>query len=491
MENKKHISLFYFTGYLLLPVLLMLVPACVNDHKDSGGSYPGRDKVAGKMRVIHTSDLVRDDENTLVRLLLFANDQEILGIHSSASPWSDTGIIKKVFRHIDLYEKVYNNLLLHDPSYPTPDYLRSITMPGNEVPDDYLTDTPASLHIKDVLLDHSDDRPVWVTCWGGPATLTAALRYINDHHPEEKAYVAKKLKIYFVARQEGTEGTYLKVQPCLDYINSHYDPPPLMLTCMAYNYMNYWGHATFWFDNVGYSTRQWVRENYNTEHGPLCADFTYYPSGDCDGDAPSILHLLSGYYGLRSTEDPSYGGWGSRFSKATNKDNEYVNMDEESLKVHYIADAYDGDTITRNWYQKMHYSGARWADDFQNELAVRADWCVKDHAHANHPPVVHITTPLDITARPGETVRMACRPSDPDGDEVSCSWWQYCEAGTSSARVEITGADTPKASFVCPDDPGKTIHIILEVQDNGKGHPLTRYARVIVTVEGSEINTGP
>ena len=59
-----------------------------------------------QIRIIHTSDLVKDDENTLVRLFLFSNDQEILGIHSSASPWSDTGVIKKVFHHIDLYDYV-------------------------------------------------------------------------------------------------------------------------------------------------------------------------------------------------------------------------------------------------------------------------------------------------------------------------------------------------------------------------------------------------
>jgi hypothetical protein len=101
-----------------------------------------------KIRVIHTSDFVQDDENTLVRLFLFANDQDIIGIHSSASPWSDTGVIKKVLRHIDLYEKVYDNLKKHDSSYPTPDYLRSVTMAGNEIASGYFSNTPGSLKIK-------------------------------------------------------------------------------------------------------------------------------------------------------------------------------------------------------------------------------------------------------------------------------------------------------------------------------------------------------
>jgi hypothetical protein len=410
----------------LIVLLVLLYSGCTQKSNTSDI----KEMKPKKIRVIHTSDLVRDDENTLVRLMLFANDQEILGIHSSASPWSDTGIIRKVYRHIDLYEKVYENLKKHDPSYPSPDYLRSVTMPGNEIADDYLSDTPGSLHIKDILLDHSNDEPVWVTCWGGPATVTAALRYINDRHPEEKEYVAGKLKIYFVARQEGVGETAQKVQPCLNYINQHYNPTPEMLTCMTYNYMNYWGHSGYWYNNVKYSTEKWVSENYNEGHGVLCNDFEYYDSGDCDGDAPAMLHLLGDYYGLRSTENPAFGGWGTRFSKCKNKDNEHVNWDEKSLKIHYVADSYSGDTIDRNWTQKMCYSGARWDDDIQNELAVRADWCVKNYNEANHPPLVNLTVEQDIVAASGETIKLACNPSDPDGDNLSCNWWQYNEAGT-------------------------------------------------------------
>ena len=134
----------------------------------------------------------------------------------------------------------------------------------------------------------------------------------------------------------------------------------------------------------------------------------------------------------------------------------------------------------------MHYSGARWADAFQNELAVRADWCVKSYSEANHPPVVNLAVPLDIRAVPGQVIHLMCNPTDPDGDSLSCNWWQYEEAGTSGSTVSLSNAHTRHATFVCPDDKGKTLHIILEVQDNGKGHPLTRYARVIIHITDSE-----
>jgi hypothetical protein len=96
--------------------------------------------------------------------------------------------------------------------------------------------------------------------------------------------------------------------------------------------------------------------------------------------------------------------------------------------------------------------------------------------------VVNLTVQQDIVAAPGKTIKLACNPTDPDGDKLSCNWWQYKEAGTCNSAVTIKNADTKNASFVCPAEPEKTIHIILEVQDNGKGHPLTRYARIIVNI---------
>jgi|GEM_PF-1086316 len=49
--------------------------------------------------------------------------------------------------------------------------------------------------------------------------------------------------------------------------------------------------------------------------------------------------------------------------------------------------------------------------------------------------------------------------------------------------IKLSGAKSQKVSFTVPNDAkvGDTIHIILEVQDNGK-HKLKHYQRVIVTV---------
>ncbi len=126
---------------------------------------------------------------------------------------------------------------------------------------------------------------------------------------------------------------------------------------------------------------------------------------------------------------------------------------------------------------------------------------------------------LNITARRGEKVTLTAEASDPDGDKLSYKWWRYFEADTYQDdkrkkpqdmdevfhlyeftitydhrrdikadevldSIKLTGANTPKVTFTVPQDAkiGDTIHMIIEVQDNGK-HNLKHYQRMIVTVK--------
>jgi hypothetical protein len=59
---------------------------------------------------------------------------------------------------------------------------------------------------------------------------------------------------------------------------------------------------------------------------------------------------------------------------------------------------------------------SRWTDAIQNDFAARADWCVKSHAEANHPPVVELAHPLDMKARPGDDVSLSARGTYPSGE---------------------------------------------------------------------------
>ena len=127
----------------------------------------------------------------------------------------------------------------------------------------------------------------------------------------------------------------------------------------------------------------------------------------------------------------------------------------------------------------------RWSPALQNDFAARADWCVKPYDQANHPPIVKLANALDLSARPGQKLSLTAEESsDPDGDELDYSWWQYEEADTYKGVIEISNPQKQKASFTVPKNAGEgeTIHIICEVTDHGTPR-LTRYQRVIISIE--------
>ena len=72
--------------------------------------------------------------------------------------------------------------------------------------------------------------------------------------------------------------------------------------------------------------------------------------------------------------------------------------------------------------------------------------------------------------------------SDPDGDELNFHWWQYNDVDTAKSVLKIENADSKTdATFTVPDEPGRNLHVILEVTDQGEP-PLTRYQRLIFSI---------
>ena len=198
-------------------------------------------------------------------------------------------------------------------------------------------------------------------------------------------------------------------------------------------------------------------------------------------------------------ENPAYGGWGGRFGEVTDKLHRNTVLDYDKHTEKFEAE----------------YSLMRWFDDIQNDFAARADWCIaSNYEDANHNPAVSVKEGLDLTAKAGEKIELHAEGSDPDGDNLAYSWWRYFEADTYEDNkgetktaqpllagemqlglsrelakdeiidsIELSGSDTDRVSFTVPEDAkvGDTIHIIIEVQDDGE-HQLKHYQRVIITV---------
>jgi hypothetical protein len=124
------------------------------------------------------------------------------------------------------------------------------------------------------------------------------------------------------------------------------------------------------------------------------------------------------------------------------------------------------------------------------DFICRMDWCVKPFKEANHHPVAAFDgDPSDTIvrrkARAAEVLDFdASASTDPDGDPLIFSWWQYEEAGTYPGRVFIEDAAAAKAKVHIPTGAGgKQIHIILEVRDQNSIASLHDYRRVVIEVE--------
>lgn len=168
-----------------------------------------------KPRVIITSDGEIDDECSMVRFLLYANDYDVEGIITSSSQyhwqghrWAGDDWMNP---YLDAYEKVYSSLIKHDKGYPTPQFLQQRTVLGNVKSEGEMDEvTAGSQLIVETLLDNSDNRPVWLQAWGGTNTIARALKTIEEKHPKRMEEVAKKMRFFFIWEQDSTYQSYIR-----------------------------------------------------------------------------------------------------------------------------------------------------------------------------------------------------------------------------------------------------------------------------------------
>jgi hypothetical protein len=451
-----------------------------------------------KTRVIITSDGEIDDECSMVRCLLYANEWDIEGIVTSSSQyhwhghrWAGDDWMNP---YLDAYAKVYPNLSKHDKGYPTPEYLRERTVLGNIKLEGEMDEiTAGSQLIVKALLDKRDSRPVWLQAWGGTNTIARALKTIEEEHPRRMAEVAGKMRLFLIWEQDSTYQAYIRPHwgkyNILTIISDQFE-------AIAYRWKN-----TQPKEMHAYFAGPWMKENILNNHGPLCSLYKAHTKEDKDfeegdfrseGDSPAFMHAIE--TGLRNLEKPDWGGWGGRYVRV--RQNIWLDPVPEKGYVYpegrwYGSNGWgrisskkgataDTDSNHRTYFKPIW----RWADAFQNDFAARADWCVKSYKEANHPPVVRLAHALNLNATQGGTIQLSANgTSDPDGDELSYRWWQYTEAGTYKGAVNIRNAGNKRASLTIPADArkGETIHIICEVKDNGNPQ-LSRYQRVVLTV---------
>jgi hypothetical protein len=397
----------------------------------------------------------------MIRFLLYSNDFDVQALiytsskfHWLGQTWSG---VEWIHAQIEMYSRIYASLNQNAEGYPTPDELRGKVYVGNiSNVGEMATDSPGADRIEHLLLD-DEPGPLYLLAWGGTNTIARALYNVQHDHPDQIERVSKKAVIYIILDQDDTLRKYIEPNwPKIEVVGSFQQ-----FAVLAYP----WAYLMPESKRVFFE-RPWMEGNISNNHGSLAGSYESLNGAfRSEGDSPSFICLIP--TGLRSLENPSYGGWGGRFLK------------ENPNATNVWKDASDDDDLFKPIW--------RWADAMQNDFAARVAWSTKPYSEANHSPVVNVDGPLDLSVSAGQSLQLSVDGStDPDGDRLSYRWWQYREPGTYRGSISITDRDHSTADLQIPSDakPGDTIHIIVEVTDSGKP-PITRYARFILTVHDS------
>jgi len=453
-------------------------------------------QVNQKHRVIILSDIEADPDDTqsMIRFLLYANEIDIKGLIATTSVWQKTRTapesIKKI---IHAYGKVQSNMNKHESGFPDSKTLLQLVKKGlatygmQGVGDG--KDSEGSEWIIKVL-EENDQRPLYISVWGGANTLAQALYKIKKTKTvaEAKRLIAK-LRVYTISDQDDS-GIWIRNNfPDLFYIVSPGDDYSSATWIAINSFVNGINNEKI--------SNAWLAQNIQQGHGPLGAAYPDVAYG-MEGDTPSWLTLIPN--GLNKPDHPDWGGWGGRYElykpdfAKQKKGGSGVPFERETREIWTNAvDSYTpfipgdygrtvkSDSVTFNDNKVTLW---RWRDDFQNDFAARMDWCTKTFQEANHPPVPVLNHPEEITVISGERFSLnALGTSDPDGDNLSYLWFNYPEAGTYKKFIKLASAENLFSVWVIAPDVEKkeTTHFILKVTDKGKPQ-LSRYKRVIVNI---------
>ncbi|KAL4960000.1 DUF1593-domain-containing protein [Aspergillus stella-maris] len=453
-------------------------------------------------RTLITTDMESDDLTSLIRYLLYTNELDTQAIIYSSSRfhWSGDGAGTKFFledreydspqwnwrwvgtRYIQdivlpKYSEVWPNLNNHDPFYPSPDELVKLVKIGNvDFEGEMSVDTEGSDFIKELLLDEEDERTLYMQAWGGTNVIARALKSIEDTYSTSSNWtdiqssISKKSVILASGFQDNTY---------TDYIAPNW--PSLRVEDFSAGYATWAYNCDRGQGNIrgldlpdpdegimpGDALDTFGNETWLENSAQTCKPLEPYAFLS-EGDNVVFYPLLN--TGLQDPSNPELGNWGGRSKQNSSSEADLWEL-VESEKGN------NGSEID-NW------TFNRWIAPIQNDFAARMQWTLSaNYSHGNHAPVVEVLNGTSVDVSPGESIRLVGKVSDPDGDTVATSWWQYEEEGSYEGTIAISPSKGEETEISIPSNakPGESISIIFQGTDNS-GTPLTRYSRVMIHI---------
>lgn len=400
-----------------------------------------------------------DDGQSLIRLMLYSNELDIEGLIASSNLGHGQTIRPDLIKQVvNAYGEVRGNLLQHAKGFPSREALLSVVKNGNPNAGRNIPlllnigegkDTEASDWIIKVV-DKKDDRPVWISIWGGATDLAQALWKVK--HTRDAGHVQqfiRKIRVWSIADQDAA-GPWIREEfPNLYYI----------LQKVSMRGMHRGGDTSV-------VREEWVRK-YIKGKGALGELYPIYNGGDIwvrnagplkgikEGDTPAFLALLP--IGLNDNINPEWTSWGGRFVREGNGN--------------LFTDAVDSIGDFANDLHPTLATVYRWRNDFQADFASRMDWCVQSYEKANHPPQPSVK----VRKTKEGWLLDASGSTDPDRQELTFNWWIDKQASIYKGNVSLSDHHTAKV--LAPMMKG--LHVVVAVKDNGQP-ALTRYKRIIL-----------
>ena len=354
-ESRAARRSFLARGLDMKQVISLLFLAVVSSFAADRPSF-----AADRPRLLVLTDIGGDpdDQQSMIRLMVYANEFEIEGLIATApgSPGKEKkprpDLIRKIVR---AYGKVRLNLSRHAGGWPLAENLERSIKSGNPQRGRGSIgegkDTEASRWIIERIDAGTPERPLNLVIWGGQTDLAQAMwRVMRDRKSDGFAEFVQRFRVYDIADQDGIA----------DWLRSEFPGMTYILTKASTGDMR---NATFRGMYLGgdesLTAREWIMARVRSK-GPLGA---LYPlktwtspnphEAMKEGDTPSWFFFLPA--GGNDPNDPSHPGWGGQFQRE--------------------ADGWYRDQPARAGFDPCG-TVSRWRPAFQADFARRMSWCV-------------------------------------------------------------------------------------------------------------------